>query len=56
MKRRPRSLSPWWHPIWPTLNSLTLEQWIEEFRLLKKLNAGIVCTLSDGKARRKPAR
>jgi len=41
----------------PTVNSLTLEQWIEEFRSLKMLNAEIVCTPSrGGEAPRKPAR
>ena len=41
----------------PTVNSVTLAQWMEEFRSLKKLNAEIVCTPSrGGEAPQKPAR
>ena len=37
----------------PTVNSLTLEQWMEEFVRLKKLNAEIIRT-AGGKAVRVP--
>ena len=36
----------------PNVSALTLEQWMEEFRRLKKFNAEIVRTDSGGKGRR----
>jgi len=33
-----------------TINSLTLKQWIEEFRRLKELNERILRTAKDGQA------
>ena len=33
-----------------TINSLTLKQWIEEFRRLKELNERILRTAKDGRA------
>ena len=41
----------------PTINSLTLGQWMDEFQRLKELNADLTRTASrDGKTARKPAR